>query len=190
MSFRLLFVCTGNICRSPLAERLTRARLGPGTEGFRVRSAGTFAVSGKPMTPLAVDVLEELGGSAEGFASQPVTAELLTEADLVLTATAEHRAYTVRAASSLAPRVYTMREFAALVAETDRRGIVRLPHPADRARALIRQVALLRGDDPVLAKDDEDIDDPYGHPPETYRRTGVAVAEALTPALEIINFSG
>jgi len=57
VSFRVLHVCTGNICRSPMAEHLMRAglqqRLGGGAAAFEVASAGTMGFAGEPMQPYA-----------------------------------------------------------------------------------------------------------------------------------------
>src|SRR6266487_4367262 len=99
-AFRVLVVCAGNVCRSPLAERLIRARLaaalGGGAERFLVASAGTEAVAGTPMDQRAAAVARSLGADPDGFRAQPVSADLVAGADLVLTATREHRAAVVR----------------------------------------------------------------------------------------------
>ena len=62
---RVLHVCTGNICRSPMAERLTRSgleqRLGATADRFLVESAGTWGHSGSPMEPHAVSTLAAYG---------------------------------------------------------------------------------------------------------------------------------
>ena len=62
---RILTVCTGNICRSPVAERLLQAGLDqvlPG--GFEVPSAGTRAMVGDPIQPLSADIVRTFGGTA------------------------------------------------------------------------------------------------------------------------------
>src|SRR3954468_20311151 len=70
-ALHVLFVCTGNICRSPTAERLALAySAGSNFENFTASSAGTRAVTGHPIEPVAACVLEKLGGDASDFAAR------------------------------------------------------------------------------------------------------------------------
>jgi protein-tyrosine phosphatase len=103
---RILFICTGNTCRSPLAEALCKKllakRLGcppeelPG-RGFFVHSAGIAAMMGGGAAAEAVQTAQELGADLSGHRSQPLTADLLAQADHVLAMTRGHlRALTGR----------------------------------------------------------------------------------------------
>src|SRR4029079_18865235 len=78
---RILFVCIGNICRSPTAEYLMRARLPADIE---VASAGLGALVGHPMDATAARVLLEHGVDGSAHRGQQVTAELLRKSDLIL----------------------------------------------------------------------------------------------------------
>lgn len=80
---RILVVCTGNICRSPLAEVLLQERLRP--QGIEVRSAGTGALIGYPADPLSLAVARDAGFDLSAHRAQQATRELLSAQDLVLT---------------------------------------------------------------------------------------------------------
>lgn len=109
---RILFVCTGNICRSPVAERMLRQlAVGRGLH-LDVSSAGTRALNGQPMHPESRRVLQERGIDPGGFQSRMLTPRLVAEAEVVLGMTRDHRA----AARQLAPikwkRMFALREVA------------------------------------------------------------------------------
>ena len=95
----ILFVCTGNTCRSPLAAALCKRRLadqiGCATaelpqRGFTVASAGLAAVRGEPAAAEALVVARELGADLTDHTSRPATPELLADADLIVGMTAGH----------------------------------------------------------------------------------------------------
>jgi protein-tyrosine phosphatase len=84
----ILVLCTGNICRSPIAEAVLRARhLKP---GVGVSSAGTSALIGHPADPLAIAVAKKFGLDLSAHRGQQAVTPLLKSADLVLVMTREH----------------------------------------------------------------------------------------------------
>lgn len=92
-SYNLLFVCTGNTCRSPIAEAATRAELARRRWAHvQVQSAGVAASSGAPASDHAVTVLAEHGIDISAHHSRPLTPELVDWADLILAMAPAHLA--------------------------------------------------------------------------------------------------
>lgn len=88
---KLLFVCTGNTCRSPMAEGIYNAKAVPrGLEP--AESAGIFAVPGDPVTPHAVAAAAEYGADISAHRARPVTEALLAACDVVFCMTPSHLA--------------------------------------------------------------------------------------------------
>jgi protein-tyrosine phosphatase len=177
---RILVVCTGNVCRSPFIERALQAGLdaswGPGQ--MDVRSAGTGALVGQAMEPQAAARLAQYGGTDEGFVARDLTAELVADADLVLTATRRHRGLV----ASLHPRalryVFTFREFADLVSGLD---VDSAPEatPRERVHDVVQAAAGQRGERPPLSDREADIVDPYRRGPEVFVQMSDEIASAM-----------
>jgi protein-tyrosine phosphatase len=189
MTFRILHVCTGNICRSPIAERLTRAgleqRLGAVTEDFLVESAGTWGHSGSPMEPHALTVLSSFGVDGHDFRARELVAEHVVGADLVLGATREHRAAAVVLHPRAASRTFTLREFARLVSAVDPAQLV-ATDPVERARELVKAAAGRRGLVPPDTPRDDDLADPYQGPERGFALCGDLVQASLQRPLDLI----
>ncbi|MFC5721362.1 protein-tyrosine-phosphatase [Streptomyces gamaensis] len=189
--FRILHVSTGNVCRSPITERLTRhalaGRLGdPCAGGLVVESAGTWGHEGAPMEAHAATVLADLGADPHGFIGRELLDEHVIRADLVLTATRDHRAQVISMGHSAGLRTFTLKEFTRLVRAIDP---ATLPAPdapggvVERARALVQAAAALRGW--LLAPDAEadEVHDPYGAPITFFRSIGEEIYQALDPVV-------
>ncbi|WP_435017887.1 Sua5/YciO/YrdC/YwlC family protein [Tundrisphaera sp. TA3] len=95
----ILFVCTGNTCRSPMAEALCKARLADRLgcrpdelvgRGYVVQSAGVSAHDGMPAAAHAIDVVRSRGGSLDAHASRRATAEMVRQADWIVAMTLDH----------------------------------------------------------------------------------------------------
>ncbi|GAA5038073.1 low molecular weight phosphatase family protein [Microbacterium fluvii] len=187
--FEIITVCTGNICRSPLAELVLRARLRE--LGAEVTSAGTRGLDSVGMTPEAQDLALARGVSndeAQAHRSRYLTEQHLHSPDLIIALTREHR----RAIAELAPArlrsTFTAREFARLAADVSDDEIAAAADaagtdPKDRVRAAAALLAGRRGLvlPPADAADD-DVIDPYGRSWNTYRLS----ASQLDPAIDEI----
>lgn len=104
MFSRILVVCTGNICRSPLGEVLLRRRLRRRT--VEVQSAGTGAMVGWPADPLSVQVAQAHGLDLSAHRAQQATPQLLAASDLILTLDGTHSAWLHRNFPQLRGRVH------------------------------------------------------------------------------------
>ncbi len=88
---RILFVCTGNTCRSPMAEAIARREAeARGRSEVAFGSAGVFASPGRPASDAAIRVAADHGADLGEHASSPLTAEGVAAADLLLAMTPEH----------------------------------------------------------------------------------------------------
>lgn len=106
----VLLVCTGNVCRSPMAEALLRARLPAGTH-WRVASAGTCAFPGEEASPGAIEAVAETLIDLSGHRSQPLTAGLVGEARVIVALTRNHRDEILERFPEAAQRVFLLRSF-------------------------------------------------------------------------------
>lgn len=204
---QILVVCTGNICRSPIAEQVLRERLTSAGVPVIVQSAGTEAMAGHGMTPEAAEQAQRFGATTNDHRAQQLTAQLLADADLVLTATRAHRADVV----SLHPRAsrytYTLNQFARLLAQLPKAKeelppvedvplVEERPTKEDASRnlpnenftTLLTEIAASRGETSPLANPaDDDIGDPYRQPPEAYNRAGGEIDRATATIASVLS---
>jgi RpiB/LacA/LacB family sugar-phosphate isomerase len=106
----ILFVCTGNICRSPMAEGLFRHAI-KGRNDFRVMSAGVGAVEGLPPSEHAVQALRQLGIDISKQRSRMLTAELVDQADFIFGMTHSHVDAVTLLYPQAAEKTFLLREF-------------------------------------------------------------------------------
>ena len=116
----MLFVCTGNQCRSPMAEALLRSKL-PVACGIEVDSAGTIG-DGTPPPDNAVKVMEEAGLDISGRPSRPLNRGALEAADLVVTMSRQHLVDVVTAHPPVLERAFTLADLLDRAATAGPRG--------------------------------------------------------------------
>ncbi|WP_240646114.1 low molecular weight phosphatase family protein [Georgenia sp. SYP-B2076] len=160
-SFSVLAVCTGNICRSPAAERLLRSAIGT-DRGIAVSSAGTGALVGQPVHEPMAELLHGVGVGTEGFAARRVTQSMVRDADLVLALTRAHRAAAVDLWPAAVRRAFTLREFARLGNRVDGAELEAQAGPgAGPARRLAALVPLAAAHRAQVPAELDDVVDPY-----------------------------
>jgi protein-tyrosine phosphatase len=183
--FRILMVCTGNVCRSPYAELLMRAaivRLG-WTDEVEVMSAGTEALHGAVIAPQMAVLAKEPLVDITTHAARQLGRLQAEQADLVLAMTRNHRRETVLLVPKKSRVSFTLKEFARLTEDARAGGLLRLedtlPVP-EAMSAFVRIVASRRGF-AVPPEDlaDDDIPDPYGLDDGAYAASAALIATAV-----------
>jgi protein-tyrosine phosphatase len=168
----ILFLCTGNICRSPVAEALLRHRLAKAGIEATVRSAGLLD-AGQRASAHGVDVLSERGIDLSLHRSQTMSRDLLVGADLIIAMAREHVREAVVTAPEVFSRTYTLKE---LVRRASEIGSRHAGQPLDRWLSYVhagRTTAGLMGH-----STEDDVADPIGQPRPAYERM-VAELEVL-----------
>lgn len=213
MSEVILFVCTANLCRSPLAQALavalsgaragappaTGAASGTAAEVFdpegaslRFASAGTAAIEGLPVHPFTAVALERRGLDMPGFSSGLLGPQDVHEAALIVTATREHRAHCVRMLPSANRRCFTLRQLSRLATVIDQDGLAvapsasTAPGPAPRIGALLDAIPAARGRIQPVAAVDDDLADPVMAGQEAFHACAQEIARLLEPIVRLI----
>jgi len=182
--FTILTVCTGNVCRSPLAEQLLRAGLA-GIPGVTVVSAGTGALVGEPMPREAAALSVRYGGSPDGHRGRDLSEADVRDADLVLGMSREHRRSAVQLHPLANRHAFTLRQLERLVTgvtQEDLGYVTRLPLDDVRARLVeaVELAASRRGLELPESPEDDDIVDPYRRSQSVYDLS----ASQLVPAVD------
>ncbi|MEJ2864999.1 arsenate reductase/protein-tyrosine-phosphatase family protein [Actinomycetospora flava] len=189
--FRLLFVCTGNICRSPFARFHARAllemRLGPRwASWFDVASGGTGAVVGAEMHPLSRAQLGPLAAHADvaAFRARQLPARDVELADLVLTVSRSHRSAVLELEPRALRSTFTMREFARLLEGVDHAALP--ADPRERAHALVAAALAERGQGTPVEAEDDAIPDPVQGEVEAHVEAAQRMHAAIRPLVDAI----
>jgi protein-tyrosine phosphatase len=192
--FTVLHVCMGNICRSPMAERLTvvAARKVAGELAGKlllVHSVGTGGWHiGKPMDSSAARQVLSRGGEVDMFRARKLLAEHLDSSDLILTATAEQRHVVQSMRPDAQERTFVLGEFGRLMRLVDPSTLPPFaPTPDavyDRGVALVSAVAAQR--EGRTASFADDLDDPWGRGDAYFGRIADEIGQTVVPLAAVL----
>jgi protein-tyrosine phosphatase len=177
MAFALLFLCTGNQCRSPFAAELTRHRLAG--RDVVVRSAGLMP-GGQSVPAEGIRIGSEYRLDLSAHVSRRFDRELADDADLVLTMTNAQAREVVTSHLESWPRVFTLKSFV--------RWLGTEPVPAGGiTRAWLEDVAAARSPHELLGSNAADeVEDPMGRSLRTWRRVAAELADAVNLLVPVL----
>jgi len=190
----VLSVCLGNICRSPMAERMLAhliwERLGDTADTYlHSESAGTGGWHvDEPMNPPAARELRRRGAVDEGFRARKLLGAHLDTADLILTATAEQLEVVDGLRPDASHRAFVLGEFGRLLADVEPAD---LPAGDDTPASVYeRGIALIAAVDAARdgsdSKPTDDLDDPWGRGDVWFERTADEIEAALEPFVGLL----
>ncbi len=165
----VLVVCTGNVCRSPIAEGFLRVALERrlGDEVPLVVSAGTAGWEGSAATPEAVRAAAEHGVDISAHVARRLLREHVDAADLVVAMAGEHRDAVLGALPETGSKTFTLKELVRLLESLP--PVRRTGAPEEQLAACIAEADRLRASGFAGNTHDEDIVDPLGMPVDSYR---------------------
>jgi protein-tyrosine phosphatase len=189
--FRILFVFTGNRCRSPFAElfgrRLVQQRLGGQAARFDIGSAGVQAEVGHGLDQQTRRQLRKWGfgeDALDAFSTRQIDEQMVADADLVLTMTAPQRSIVLDEVPQALARTFVLRELARFGPVLD---LATLPSdPMLRARAIVARGGTARARVPARNPTDDDIDDPIGRLSRTHRMVARTVGTAVGTIVDML----
>ncbi|NOV04439.1 low molecular weight protein arginine phosphatase [Paenibacillus planticolens] len=180
---RILFVCTGNTCRSPLAEGLLRIRVHQEGLAMEVRSAGVSAMTGAPISRNSASLLQE-AGFTESISSLAIQASEVKWADVILTMTMGHKRTVIQRFPDAVEKTFTLKEYV----EDDHQVLQAI----EEREKLVTEVQLKQALSQTVTVEernriytlehaipDYDISDPYGGSLEVYRQTAKEIGGSL-----------
>lgn len=170
----LLVVCTANQCRSPLGEFLLRDAAEQHGLDWYISSAGTHALAGQPMHPNTRRLLVRRGFEVGNWCTTALDSDLLTSADVILTATRQHSSYLVGAQPKISGKVLPLMRFARHIAIARQCG-----RGSAQNGALLEMLEAVHNVAAAGVGDADDLPDPVGQPYRKFKSCARLIDTAI-----------
>jgi low molecular weight protein-tyrosine phosphatase len=179
----ILFVCEGNVCRSPLAAGLLVRSLSLRSVDLPIASAGTHALVGEPMDMATALIATRFGVDPAAHRARQLTTELIANARLVLVASRRIRRAVVATYPPAVQYTFTIRQFARIMAAAGEQPITNGSGSESKVEAVRVFAVKHRGMQAPPDTSDDDVVDPHGRPPSVHE----LAARQMGPALEYLS---
>ena len=189
--FSVLFVCTGNLVRSPIALESARSRWSALDPSIRFSSAGTYAIDGAIPPEMAITAADQIGVNVRNHRAQALTPEMVHSSDLILVAERSHRAEIASMVPASSKYVFTLVQFARIATALQASPYAIANPVEDREAALgfVSAVAQSRELSSIDGPDLDDIDDPFGRRQTDYDRAAARIDGAVNHLLSALRGS-
>jgi Protein-tyrosine-phosphatase len=188
---RILVVCTGNVCRSPFIERYLRQELRhrwPFEPGVDVSSAGTAALVGQPIDERAGIIAAKASVDTTGFVSRQLTDSMIADADLILTATLQHRGIVVSRRPDALRRTFALRELPRLLAGAERGRPAELVADGPSWLSEVARIAgSRRASAGLMRAEDVDVVDPYRRRSKVYAKMATQIISTVPQLARLLS---
>ncbi|MCR8645103.1 low molecular weight protein arginine phosphatase [Paenibacillus sp. N1-5-1-14] len=190
---RILFVCTGNTCRSPLAEGLMRKLAGDAGMAVEVRSAGVYASNGSPISNHSAHILREKGAS-DAIRSSSIHSDNVQWADLILTMTQSHKQALIQHFPDVVGKTFTFKEYTngdsgASLIQQEREELIAELSLKQALGHEITEAEKERYYELERRVPNIDISDPFGGSLERYRMTAAEIEQEIHKLISCLHRS-
>lgn len=185
MSYTILTVCTGNICRSPAMERLLRHVFDDEPE-ITVISGGTYAHDREDMQEAMKRRVAQYGAQTEDFVAEQVTPEMIEQADLILAATRVHVQDMLAEVPNAQQRMFTHPEFGRLLEGLSPDAVQPTASVAEQLAALVPLLHESRNNSGTPESSDDDVVDPYMLPNNVFDESFRQIREPIEALAELL----
>lgn len=184
----MLTLCTGNVCRSPLAAMMLTNRLDP--TRFEVASAGIAPLIGDRMPDEALSIASRMDlDDATQHRAAEVTSDLIANSDLVIGMTRAHRSSAITLEPAAVKKAFTLLEFAHVVSHIQHEPMSTPEYQdTDVERATLETIKRMRGVVAPLHPDERyDVEDPYGRSKQVFQRSARQIDNAVEQIAEFFH---